>query len=333
MILTFKAPLTDERSSNCFGKRSFRKVFIAIPIGFLLFCLIVGGPPDNFTQLGNAQRSLLAEDPTDYFKDQPDEYYQRLRLMKTRISQGFQGVDVDHPARSLQSSDSPTQVNSSFSSGARSLQNATKVYSFYTVRERNREDTDKSMIRAWEQSWKTAGYDPRVLTTADAAQHPEYAQYKLAMEATLATSSVRKPQELIPCYLRYLAMNVVGGGMMVDLDMTPKFIASESNVTHSTPEKFTVHCNFDTPDPKADWVKQVETQNGLPCAAIAGADEWYRIGKLMGWVAQVNFDQPVWTDAHSLQFMTATGEVKMEKDEVAQSWRPRGWDRCHFRYV
>lgn len=207
------------------------------------------------------------------------------------------------------------------------------VYSFYTQRESNLPELDDALIEKWKSAWERAGYNPKVLDTETAAQHPEYRQYKSAIDSVLATSSVSKPKDLVPCYLRYLAMTVVGGGMMVDLDMTPKSVASESNAIQDIPDKFTLYCNFDTADPKADWVKQVETQSGLPCAAMAGADEWYRIGKLMGWVAQTNFDQSVWTDAHALQFMKATGDVKMQKKEVAQSWRTSGWDRCHFRYV
>lgn len=193
------------------------------------------------------------------------------------------------------------------------------------------------MMEAWKLAWSTAGYDPRILTVEVAAQHAEYAQFRGATAAALVDSKTRKPVELIPCYLRYLAMTVVGGGMMVDLDMTPKSLASEMNVeleNNNPPNnKFTVHCNIVTPDPKVDWVQQVETQNGLPCAAVASASEWYRIGKLAGWVASQRQFEPVWTDAHSLQFLTATGEVNMVKGEVAQSWRTRGWDRCHFRYV
>lgn len=207
------------------------------------------------------------------------------------------------------------------------------VFSFYANRQDNLPELDDAMMKKWKGAWENAGYNARVLTVDDAAQHPEYGQYRDAINAVLATSNVWKPQELVPCYLRYLAMAVVGGGMMVDLDMTPKTIASESNVVQSDADRFTVHCNFDTPDPKLDWVKQVETQNGLPCAAMASADEWYRIGKLMGWVASENLAETVWTDAHALQFMTATGDVKMVKDEVAQSWRTSGWDRCHFRQV
>ena len=205
------------------------------------------------------------------------------------------------------------------------------VFAFYVKRQRNLEENDDSLIKSWRQSWQLAGYNPRVLTVEDAAQHSQFGQYSGAIDAILATSSVHKPGELKSCYLRYLAMNVVGGGMMVDLDTHPKNLAMEANVT--IPDKLTSYCNFDTPDPKDNWVKQVETQNGLPCAVVASSAEWLRVGKLMGWVAKLHMDQRVWTDAHALQFLANYDEVNFVKQEVAQSWRTSGWDRCHVRYV
>jgi hypothetical protein len=244
----------------------------------------------------------------------------------TRPVEGIIPVDTISSAPSVTPSNEP-----SLAPLTAPTQSKPNVFVFYVKRRRNLAEEDEQLMQAWTHAWQSSGYNARVLTIDDAVQHPEYVAFSDDIDAILTASSVYRPEELKACYLRYLAMSVAGGGMMVDLDMTPKNLATATNTT--VPDKFTMYCNFETPNPKMDWIKQVETQSGLPCAAVAPSGEWLRVGKLMGWVAKQHLDQRVWTDAHALQFLTNYDEISLEKREMAQSWRTSGWDRCHLRYV
>jgi hypothetical protein len=77
-------------------------------------------------------------------------------------------------------------------------------------------DTQLSLIKVWERSWRRAGWEPVVLTETDAKQHPRFDFFN----EHFATKPTKYGEHYtVACFMRWLALANVGGGMMVDYDV------------------------------------------------------------------------------------------------------------------
>ena len=72
------------------------------------------------------------------------------------------------------------------------------------------------LIATWQASWQRHGWTPSMLTPRHASRHPRYQEF-LAKINTLPTVNVRAYENA--CYLRWLALDQVGGGFMCDYDV------------------------------------------------------------------------------------------------------------------
>ena len=70
-------------------------------------------------------------------------------------------------------------------------------------------------VDAWKSIWERAGWKPVVLHEKHAALHPDYDDMKSRFATFPTTNSAGYE---VACYLRYLAMSMVGGGYMTDYD-------------------------------------------------------------------------------------------------------------------
>eukprot|EP00667_Euglena_gracilis_P019002 EG_transcript_20294 len=95
-------------------------------------------------------------------------------------------------------------------------------------------DHDQEALALWKRRWLAAGFEANILTEKDAQKHPRYPEF-LSLFHDLPT--VNSKQYEVSCYVRYLALASVGGGLMVDYDVLPLNAAFESL---QLPEKFTV---------------------------------------------------------------------------------------------
>jgi hypothetical protein len=77
-------------------------------------------------------------------------------------------------------------------------------------------NTQAELIRQWELSWARRGWEPRILTPRNAAQHPFYREFVSHINR-LPTVNPRKYENA--CYLRWLALDAAGGGWMSDYDV------------------------------------------------------------------------------------------------------------------
>jgi hypothetical protein len=68
----------------------------------------------------------------------------------------------------------------------------------------------------WAESWKRHGWKPRVLTDRVVRQHPKFKEFSAAINL-LPTVNNRAYENA--CYLRWLALQGVGGGWMTDYDV------------------------------------------------------------------------------------------------------------------
>lgn len=77
---------------------------------------------------------------------------------------------------------------------------------------------ETKLILLWMERWEAAGFEPIVLTEYHAHKHPCYAPF---CEKIDSLPSVNPPAYDRACYLRWLAMNAIGGGLMADYDCIP----------------------------------------------------------------------------------------------------------------
>lgn len=77
------------------------------------------------------------------------------------------------------------------------------------------ENGDHALVEFWKEAWADAGFEPRVLTLADAKKHKWFIPINYMMEHTLLDGYNKM------CIHRWLAMAAVGGGWMSDYDTFP----------------------------------------------------------------------------------------------------------------
>ncbi|CAJ1349634.1 unnamed protein product [Effrenium voratum] len=92
---------------------------------------------------------------------------------------------------------------------------------------------------SWEKAWTDAGWETRVLTLEDAKRSPEFKNVNRRIDR-IPRGGNAEYERL--CYLRYLAMNAVGGGWMSDMDTVPTRLSPDIGLPNAG--RFTVYANF-----------------------------------------------------------------------------------------
>lgn len=88
-----------------------------------------------------------------------------------------------------------------------------KVYTYFDSNFVSRDA--RKILALWEQCWQRAGWEPVVLDSNTAKQHP---RYQSVVDRVRQFPTVNKPQYEMACYVRWLAMAQVGG-LHSDWDM------------------------------------------------------------------------------------------------------------------
>lgn len=78
------------------------------------------------------------------------------------------------------------------------------------------DESQRALIELWKRSWAKHGWNPVVFCEADAARHPRYEEFKQKFWS-LPTEYGHDYEGA--CFLRWVAMAVWGGGLMVDYDV------------------------------------------------------------------------------------------------------------------
>lgn len=75
------------------------------------------------------------------------------------------------------------------------------------------------LIDLWSKTWAQQGFTPIILSEGDAQKNPLYPAFK-AHILDLPTTNPKTYE--MACYLRHLAMQVIGGGLLTDMDVMPR---------------------------------------------------------------------------------------------------------------
>lgn len=146
---------------------------------------------------------------------------------------------------------------------------------------------DNQLLTAWKQVWKEHGWEPRVIGLDAAEQHPHYAQ----LNALLSTVDFSTYERF--CFLRWIAMSVVGGGWMSDYDTFPLYAFDP---TMPSSGRLTVH--------------EHSKNGGVPDLVSGSPDEWFRMAKVLIENAAEKKDK-TWSDMFALHdvYVASNGTI------------------------
>jgi hypothetical protein len=152
------------------------------------------------------------------------------------------------------------------------------------------------LIKLCSESWLKNGWELVVIGEKYARNHPFYQQYK---EVVLSLPTVNPKPYDYHCFMRWLAMANIGGGIMIDYDVV----------------------NLGLNDPKFFSIDELKVyQAHIPCVVSGTSDEYLRISKsFCDLVDDNSCIQVIDEKRHtSDMLMLASGKIKFKKTkEVA----------------
>jgi hypothetical protein len=180
------------------------------------------------------------------------------------------------------------------------------IYTFYapllhaedTSRERKVRKADEALLQAWKKAWYDAGWNPRIISLEDAKNHPNFILYLERLKnVTLIGIGGRGVEYNKYCFLRYLAMAHVGGGMMADYDLFP-IINSTQSLRNYSFEDFTV------------YQRTLNKAGPVPALCSGSSKEWERIAFAILEISQ-NPLNTGWSDMTALMQLYKTQQGSM----------------------
>jgi len=159
------------------------------------------------------------------------------------------------------------------------------MYTFYQRIDSDQKETgmndiqDEQMLALWQHEWNAIGFDTQVLTVQHAQQHASYKDYyRQLQQIPLEGKSKKNRMYNEYCYLRWLAMSVVGGGWMSDYDVFPLSFPTEKKIPNNP---FSLP-NKELPNNgQLTIYSRTESGGGIPCLVSGYAKEWDRVAMEM----------------------------------------------------
>lgn len=208
-------------------------------------------------------------------------------------------------------------------------------------------EEERALLDAWSSAWAAKGWIPRVLTLDDARRHPHYVQYHGAEVMEHGRDRYSKL-----CYLRWLAMAEVGGGLMTDYDTVPldgpraedvnpgrfaTFCATRAQVEDDEAERQRVgRSGADGTFHRRDGhlLRRYQSQSGVPCLMSGSADEWLRMFLRLEYTSAKTEEMPtdVWTEMRGVNYLGHLSQFDRRQEQRVVGWG-NGLTHCTFRTV
>lgn len=99
-----------------------------------------------------------------------------------------------------------------------------KVHTYFQPLEQIAFLEETKLHALWRQSWLLSEFIPITLTHQVAESHKDYARY---LKLVSSFPTVNPPGYDLACWLRWLALDVVGGGLMTDYDVICRAFSAE----------------------------------------------------------------------------------------------------------
>lgn len=90
------------------------------------------------------------------------------------------------------------------------------IYTYHVPVPQIDQRVESTVLANWQRTWRKHGWEPVILSHQHARSNPGYNQYREAMSKKPMMNS--KEYELA-CFMRWLAMETVGGGVHCDYDV------------------------------------------------------------------------------------------------------------------
>lgn len=176
---------------------------------------IIGGPASLAYDINLGTQSVAASVDTpliflDFKKETitPDELFAPRK--NGRAPSIYHGVKDGSAIKAVR------DVYLSTGTAAKVADTRTPVYTFFSpVPELNAAEHLRQ-VDIWKNSWRSRGFKPVVLNLDTAMRHPDFQKLNAIFEKFPTVNA--KKYELY-CYIRWLALEVVGGGMTSDYDV------------------------------------------------------------------------------------------------------------------
>jgi hypothetical protein len=188
------------------------------------------------------------------------------------------------------------------------------VFTFFQSLTANVTSEDQSILSLWQEGWKSRGFNPVIMRGVDAAKHEHYTAF---MEAIQKLPSVIEKQIQINRFLRWLALDALGGGMMVEYDilparLTPQIIGELSGFHLARPglESSISMAYADRPALKV-WLDRIQNYDPQPDDLLDGRKNVTDLNVMAtcaredgvipeDWVKQ--YGAPQWSEAAAVHF-------------------------------
>lgn len=86
----------------------------------------------------------------------------------------------------------------------------------------------KAVLEVWKKGWQAAGWTPIILTVREAAKHVKFDEFSAKVEKFPCSGDKFRQ---LHRFLRWLALDQVGGGLLVDWDVLPQEIGAATAPT------------------------------------------------------------------------------------------------------
>ena len=130
-----------------------------------------------------------------------------------------------------------------------------RVMHTYYTNEDDPSDKATNTLGAWQEAWRRAGWETRILTIEDAKTSANFSQVERDLLTKVPLGN--NPRYDYHCYMRYLAMAEAGGGWMSDYDVIPTWLTPDTDLPNNG--SFTIY------------------QNHVPALLSGTQEEWYRM--------------------------------------------------------
>lgn len=136
-----------------------------------------------------------------------------------------------------------------------------------------------AQIEIWKASWESRGWNPVVIGWLEAAKHPLYEKFLKKVESF---PTINNKKYEVSCFLRWLALDQVGGGFMTDYDVLPGRLMPRDIVELRKNSNFNVlqlndgglvpSCVYSTRKALKPWIKYIldytpsatDLESGMP---------------------------------------------------------------------
>lgn len=187
----------------------------------------------------------------------------------------------------------------------------TPVYTYSAQVPGMQPENHTKLLLLWRKNWEWAGYEPIVLNEYIAQEHPKYQEFVLRITEL---PNINPPGYERACYMRWLAMAQVGGGLMTDHDLFIYDRDFQFNVRGARPMVITSY------------------QAHTPCL-VNGSHPAYEkaVEEIMAYkVSEKDIEEGTQRPHVSDMYMLYRGGVKFDSKEKVKNFGEEGWAGAPF---